>query len=589
MTSASAVSEKHDFSTHKTDDHFCPACAFSCSSEDQLIAQLEYYFSQDNIITDYYLRSQMDDENYVPIMTISTFTKVKQYIEDVKDPEQFIATLVQNKSDVLQVDDYGLKIRAQSGPVKYRLVVRDVPATKTRDDIQQMFTNCEIKMLSAEPAGCNGMWYLGFETEADSHSAMEHLKSNYNLKVHMKKILAGHHVPSNRAPSANSVSGHFWNGNYPISQTPPTQVQNSIHYNEYGTANWTQLNRTVKGPKGSQQPRTMYQPFRRGGYEQGVPQNNVFLQRPSYNVSYQPTSRAHRSRPRDSKERLKVHTGRKIESSPETPLTVPITRLHKPNDQPNKTSEKENQPSFELKQFDFPSLALPSKDVSTTTPTPPPVNSKAEFDQLKPGQGPVQKDTNIAEMLRNNSPCGQSPSPVPVTPVNTHSSSLVKPIGPPTPQTPTANQSGPITTTIAEVTNQQSKGSSWGSKSLAEALKAKPIVEKVEKPKLLDRSSAKPSSTVANNTTDSKKAKSVETKKPIQKQPPKSLMSEKAEKAVEKIEKSVNKENLENGDDEGTFDFDSFGKNIKFRILYTQQKKTTGTFLLDIIHLKKKF
>ena len=36
-------------------------------------------------------------------MTISTFTKVKQYIEDVKDPEQFIATLVQNKSDVLQV------------------------------------------------------------------------------------------------------------------------------------------------------------------------------------------------------------------------------------------------------------------------------------------------------------------------------------------------------------------------------------------------------------------------------------------------------------------------------------------------------
>ena len=54
------------------------------------------------------------------------------------------------------------------------------------------------------------MWYLGFETEADSHSAMEHLKSNYNLKVHMKKILAGHHVASNRAPSANSVSGQFY-------------------------------------------------------------------------------------------------------------------------------------------------------------------------------------------------------------------------------------------------------------------------------------------------------------------------------------------------------------------------------------------
>ena len=75
------------------DDHFCPACAYSSSSDDQLIAQLEFYFSQgrfsnisistdwfrirqgfisdhffeikplkDNLIQDHYLRSQMDDE-----------------------------------------------------------------------------------------------------------------------------------------------------------------------------------------------------------------------------------------------------------------------------------------------------------------------------------------------------------------------------------------------------------------------------------------------------------------------------------------------------------------------------------------------
>ena len=82
-----------------SDDHFCPACAYSSSSDDQLIAQLEFYFSQgrfsnisidfeflsterfffkfsvpkksfrnifkplkDNLIQDHYLRSQMDDE-----------------------------------------------------------------------------------------------------------------------------------------------------------------------------------------------------------------------------------------------------------------------------------------------------------------------------------------------------------------------------------------------------------------------------------------------------------------------------------------------------------------------------------------------
>ena len=35
---------------------------YSSSSDDQLIAQLEYYFSQDNLVQDHYLRSQMDDE-----------------------------------------------------------------------------------------------------------------------------------------------------------------------------------------------------------------------------------------------------------------------------------------------------------------------------------------------------------------------------------------------------------------------------------------------------------------------------------------------------------------------------------------------
>ena len=42
-------------------------------------------------------------QSFVPILTICNFSKVKQYIEGVSDPEQFIATLVQNKSDVLQV------------------------------------------------------------------------------------------------------------------------------------------------------------------------------------------------------------------------------------------------------------------------------------------------------------------------------------------------------------------------------------------------------------------------------------------------------------------------------------------------------
>ena len=91
-------------------------------------------------------------------------------------------------------------------------------------------------------------------------------------------------------------------------------------------------------------------------------------------------------------ERLKVHSGQRKgadSSSPESPLVVPIPRLHHhhhhhhhvksantipPATATNATvtssssveSSKEKgdlkaQPSFELKQFDFPTLALPSK------------------------------------------------------------------------------------------------------------------------------------------------------------------------------------------------------------------------------------
>ena len=170
-------------------------------------------------------------------------------------------------------------------------------------------------------------------------------------------------------------------------------------------------------------------------------------------------------------------------------------------------------------------------------------------------------------MLRNQSPGGKSPSPGPIT-----NTLPVKPIGPP-------SHNEPISATPAEATNKK-----WGSKNLAETLKGQypknrtfcrffgsknssdffskdwynsdriyfnlinsqtifsaKAAEKPEKPKLLERQKV----------TESKKVKS-EVKKPTKSAPPKTV-TEKVEKAAEKIEKSVNKENVENGLDDGKF------------------------------------
>jgi len=395
-------------------DYHQTACAYSSSSDDQLIAQLEFYFSQDNLIQDHYLRSQMDDESFVPILTICNFSKVKQFIEGVSDPEQFIATLVQNKSDVLQVDDLGEKIRAQSGPVKYRLVVREVATHFKQKDVMSMFANCEVNVLSAEPTGCNSTWYIGFETESDSIAAMDHLKKNYNLKVHMKKIMSGHYQgPSSRPQPASTpgTQGSFhWSGPFtpspgssPVQQscptwfittsTPPNQQPSIANYNleNYGTGNYhiIQRQQSSRGGKrnGPKNAGTMYQPFQRGGYEHGTPHE-------AHSHQFQPTQThkyPRKPRVRGSPRPSHVVNGERKEyyrrktdgtSTPDSEKTaspvidVPVI------------------PAFELMTHDFPSLG--------DSPTPPLSNSKQEFDQLKPSK--------IADVLRTGSSISPEPS-----------------------------------------------------------------------------------------------------------------------------------------------------------------------------------
>lgn len=49
-----------------------------------LAAQLEYYFSRENLANDTYLLSQMDGDQYVPIWTVANFNQIKKLTTDIK-------------------------------------------------------------------------------------------------------------------------------------------------------------------------------------------------------------------------------------------------------------------------------------------------------------------------------------------------------------------------------------------------------------------------------------------------------------------------------------------------------------------------
>jgi la-related protein 1 len=48
-----------------------------------LLAQIEYYFSVENLCRDIYLRSQMDEEGYVPVEIIAAFNRVRAWTTDL--------------------------------------------------------------------------------------------------------------------------------------------------------------------------------------------------------------------------------------------------------------------------------------------------------------------------------------------------------------------------------------------------------------------------------------------------------------------------------------------------------------------------
>ncbi|KAF8526527.1 winged helix DNA-binding domain-containing protein [Hysterangium stoloniferum] len=50
-----------------------------------LLGQVEYYFSIQNLVTDFWLRKQMDTHGWIPISTIASFNRIRQLTANAYD------------------------------------------------------------------------------------------------------------------------------------------------------------------------------------------------------------------------------------------------------------------------------------------------------------------------------------------------------------------------------------------------------------------------------------------------------------------------------------------------------------------------
>lgn len=82
--------------------------------------QIEYYFSEENLNRDFYLRRKMDPEGFLPVTLIASFHRVQALTADLS----IIITAIQESDKLELVDDY--KVRTINEPTKWPIDPADL-------------------------------------------------------------------------------------------------------------------------------------------------------------------------------------------------------------------------------------------------------------------------------------------------------------------------------------------------------------------------------------------------------------------------------------------------------------------------------